>query len=212
MTWGGALLLVEASRRLARSAPVAEAAAQRPPHAGIDYRFVILGSILPDLIDKPLGVFLLREQLSNGRTIAHSLLFGLLVTLAALTRRGKVSRGLLSAALGSAAHLVLDQMWTQTDTLFWPLKGLSFQRQDISRWLQQVLEQLRSDPYTYISEAAGAVVVLALLLDLRRRHALPEFLRSGRMGSSFVRRPEPGLAAGEERPHQLQGGERPAQR
>ncbi len=198
LTWGGALLLVRASRRLRRSGRrrpgtvTNPQATRRLSGADIDYRFVIFGSLLPDLIDKPLGVFLLRKQLSNGRTIAHSLLFGLLVTLAALTRRGKVSRGLFSTALGSAAHLVLDQMWTQTHTLFWPLKGLSFERQDISRWLEQVLEQLRSDPYNYVSEAAGALIVLALLLDLRRRRALPEFLRSGKMVSPFVRRPEPG--------------------
>ncbi len=89
LTWGGALLLVRASRRLARSAPVAEAAAQRPPDAGIDYRFVILGSILPDLIDKPLGLFILRKQISNGRTFAHSLLFASLIGLTSLARPGK---------------------------------------------------------------------------------------------------------------------------
>ncbi len=190
LTWGGALLLVKASRRLPASGP------RRPTSDGLDYRFLILGSMLPDLIDKPLGVFLLRKQLSNGRIFAHSLLFGVLVTLAALTRRGKVSRGLYSAALGSAAHLVLDQMWTQTHTLFWPLKGLPFERRDVSHWLDQMLKLLVSDPRTYVSEAAGALVVLGLLLDLRRRRALPEFLRSGKMVSPFVRRPEPGYTPG----------------
>ena len=58
----------------------------------------------------------------------------------------------------------------------------------------------------------GALIILALLLYLRTKRGLSEFLRSGKMGPSFVRRPEPGLAAGEERPHQLEGGERPAQR
>ncbi len=197
LTWGGTLLLAEASRRLRgsgrrRPGPMTNPqATRRLSGTDIDYRFVIFGSLLPDLLDKPLGVFLLRERLSNGRTIAHSLLFGLLVTLAARTRRGKVSRSLFSAALGTAAHLVPDQMWTQTHTLFWPLKGLPFERRDVSHWLEQMLKLLGSDPRTYVSEAAGALVVLGLLLDLRRRRALPEFLRSGKMVSPFVRHPEP---------------------
>ncbi len=169
-TWGAALLLADTSR-------------WRPSSAGIDYRLVLLGSMLPDLIDKPLGLFILRKQLSNPRTLAHSLLFSLLVALAALGRREKAGSALGSVALGSLTHLVLDRMWEQTDTLLWPLKGLSFERRDISDWLGQTLETLLSDPYVYLSEVVGAAVIVTLVADLKARQSLPEFLRSGRMSA-----------------------------
>ena len=46
----------------------------------IDLRFPLLGTLLPDIIDKPLGYIFFREALSSDRTAAHSLLF--LVSLA----------------------------------------------------------------------------------------------------------------------------------
>ena len=35
----------------------------------VDYRFILLGSILPDLIDKPIGNVFLSHIFSNGRTL-----------------------------------------------------------------------------------------------------------------------------------------------
>ena len=50
----------------------------------IDYRLVIIGSLLPDLIDKSVGQWLLPEIFSHAdRSFAHTLLFnsGLMVFL-----------------------------------------------------------------------------------------------------------------------------------
>ena len=189
LTWGGALLLVKASRRLPASGP------RRPTAGSLDYRLLILGSMLPDLIDKPLGVFLLRKQLSNGRIFAHSLLFTSLVGLASLALRGRARRALVPVTLGSAAHLVLDHMWTQTNVLLWPLRGWRPERRDVSHWLEQMLDVLVSDPYTYISEAAGAGAITAILTSLLKRRGLSEFIKSGWMRA--------GLDAGEKRPQQM---------
>src|SRR3972149_3188700 len=144
LTWGGALLLVRASRRMTAfkrqpsgPASAGDGVARRPPAAGLDYRFLILGSMLPDLIDKPLGVFLLRKQLSSGRTFAHSLVFVSAIGIASMAWRGKAGRALIPLALGSAAHLVLDRMWMQTDVLFWPLRGWLPPRGGVSHWLER---------------------------------------------------------------------------
>ncbi len=210
LTWGGALLLAEASRRLRgsgrrRSGPMTNAqATRRLSDANIAYRFVIFGSLLPDLIDKPLGLFILRKQISNGRTFAHSLLFASLIGLTSLARPGKARRVLAPLALGSAAHLVLDRMWMQPNVLFWPLQGWLPERQDVSHWLEQMLEQLLSDPYTYVSEALGAGAIAGLLASLLKGHHFHEFIRTGWMRSS--------LAAGEEGTQQMQGRQRPAER
>lgn len=70
---------------------------------------VILGALLPDLIDKPIYL----AQLSiYGRTLGHSLLFfGLLCAIAALAqqrKRGEARIALSWLAAGTGTHLLLD--------------------------------------------------------------------------------------------------------
>jgi membrane-bound metal-dependent hydrolase YbcI (DUF457 family) len=194
------------------SVPDCERAGRRPTAGGLDYRFLILGSILPDLVDKPLGLFILREELSNGRIFAHSLLFVVLLLLAALAWRRSAGPALSLLALGSAAHLALDRLWMDPNTLLWPLLRWRPERQDVSDWPEQMLEQLFTDPYVYVSEVVGAALVAALLASLLARRGLRGFALSGRMGRRLEGLPGFGLAAGEERPQQLQRGEGTAQR
>lgn len=40
----------------------------------VDYRLVLIGSMLPDIIDKPLGIAF-PAALGSGRTVAHTFLF-----------------------------------------------------------------------------------------------------------------------------------------
>jgi inner membrane protein len=210
VTWGGTLLLSRLWRRL----PVlgAGTATDRPLVAAIDYRFVILGSILPDLIDKPLGVFILADELSNGRVFAHSLLFVLLLLAAALVWWRTAGPVLSCLALGSAAHLILDRLWRDPETLFWPLLQLRPERQDVSDWPQQMLEHLFATPYVYVSEVVGAVIVAALLASLAARGGLRTFARSGRMNGRTEEVGGLRLAPREERPQQLKRRQRPAER
>ncbi len=61
-------------------------ARDRPPLASftgrVDYRLILLGSLLPDTIDKPVGLLILRDFFSNGRIFGHSFLFSLLILAA----------------------------------------------------------------------------------------------------------------------------------
>lgn len=43
----------------------------------IDYRVVLLGSLMPDIIDKGILFFLSGERFRSGRMFAHSFLFTL---------------------------------------------------------------------------------------------------------------------------------------
>ncbi|WP_196769050.1 metal-dependent hydrolase [Neomoorella thermoacetica] len=54
-----------------------------PPEL-IDYRLVLIGSMLPDIIDKPLGGVIFKETLGNGRIYAHTLVFLLFAWAAGL--------------------------------------------------------------------------------------------------------------------------------
>ena len=69
----------------------------------MDLRFVALGAILPNLVDKPIGSLLFWDHFRNGRIYAHALVFsvGLLVVVMLLTRRGTVIRkALVGLAVG----------------------------------------------------------------------------------------------------------------
>jgi hypothetical protein len=83
-----------------------------------------LGAILPDIVDKPLGHLLLQSTLDSGRIIAHTLLFLGLVSAAGLMAwRYRLTPLVLVLAMGVASHLVLDTMWDNPTTLFWPALG-----------------------------------------------------------------------------------------
>lgn len=51
----------------------------------MDYKLIIIGSLLPDIIDKPAGMILL--PLENGRVFGHTLLFILLLLIIGLKYR-----------------------------------------------------------------------------------------------------------------------------
>jgi len=210
-TWGGVVLLSGLPRWPVPFGSRLHRWGRRLPNAAIDYRFVIVGSVLPDLIDKPLGVMVLRDELGNVRTLGHSLLFVFLLLMASVGFRGGLRRALSLMAAGSAAHMVLDRLWMDTDTLFWPLLGWKRDSQNVSAWLEQSMDQLFSDPYTYVSEAIGGVVVAALLAFLLTNRGLREFVRTGRMARRSHEMPS-SLDAGEERAQQVHGGQRAAER
>lgn len=81
-----------------------------------DYRLVVVGALLPDLIDAPFG----------GARLAHTLVFAVAVlTLVMLGTRGRrhVRRSLLAVPIGIFAHLVADAMWARTETFWYPAFG-----------------------------------------------------------------------------------------
>ncbi len=88
----------------------------------VDFRLVMVGSLLPDIIDKPLGSY--RLPLGNGRVYAHTLLFLLaMITLGILSFRWRKGLVVPTLAFGTLCHLLLDSMWAHPRTLFWPLLG-----------------------------------------------------------------------------------------
>ncbi|MFQ5917791.1 MAG: metal-dependent hydrolase [Candidatus Binatia bacterium] len=151
----------------------------------IDYRLILLGSILPDIIDKPLGIWLLGD----GRALAHSLLFSaLLVALGLLLYARRRSTGLLSLSFGSIVHLLLDKIWLDPGIFLWPIFGWSFERGDASSWLERWLETLTTEPSVYVPEVIGALLLGALFFYLVRRGTLHSFVRTGTADRGMKRR------------------------
>jgi len=150
------------------------------PATSIDYRLLFLGSMLPDIIDKPLGLYFLADQLSNGRIYAHTLLFALLLLLSgfALYLAGRNTGGLVLAG-GVLAHLVLDGMWDTPHTFLWPLYGFTFDKHPAGDWLPGIFEALTSEPSVYIPEIIGALLLLAFFRQLLRDRRMGEFFKTG---------------------------------
>lgn len=88
----------------------------RPLRKGLPFRWLLLGTLLPDIIDKPtyyvlklltgkqgaeLGLF------SGTRLFGHTALFLLLLSAVAFARKSKI---LAAVALGIATHFALDLM------------------------------------------------------------------------------------------------------
>lgn len=126
----------------------------------IDLRLLLIGSLLPDIIDKPIGLYFFRETFSNGRIFCHTLLFLILVTVAGLYfYRHHNKTWLLAFSFGILTHLILDQMWYTPRTLLWPLLGLNFERIDLSSWAANIFHALLTDPAVYIPELVGVVIL-----------------------------------------------------
>ncbi len=148
----------------------------------IDIRLLLVGSLLPDIIDKPLGQIIFRESISNGRIFCHTLLFLLLITLGGIIVLRRSHRNwLLVLALGTFSHHILDGMWQQPRILYWPVLGLTFPRVYLQDYLQVLFQSLLTSPRVYIPEAIGLVIFAALVWWLIRRKALYSFIRNGQI-------------------------------
>jgi len=143
----------------------------------VDYRLVLLGAMLPDLIDKPLGVALGLET----RLWAHSLVF--FVSLLALSWIRSL-RPLLWVAFGVATHLLLDRIWAMPWVVLWPALGWTFPPDGATLW--GFVEPLLADPFVIAGEVAGAIILIlfAGAHGIRSWSALRLFLRNGRVAKA----------------------------
>jgi len=82
----------------------------------IDARLLLIGSLLPDIIDKPVGTFLFRESLSNGRIFCHTLAVLLFITLTGIylyQSHGKIWLLVLSFGTFTKCGLLLKRCFGQ---------------------------------------------------------------------------------------------------
>ena len=139
-----------------------------------DYRLVIVGALLPDVVDAAFG----------GAALAHSvrgsivLLF--LVMLLTIGRRS-LRRHLIALPIGTFLHLVFDGAFTTSQAFWWPLAGGSL--------AEHPLPVTSRGWWNLLLEAIGLVILLWAwrrfgLADPRRRRL---FLREGRLDPALVR-------------------------
>lgn len=143
----------------------------------IDLKYLAIGAILPDLIDKPVGKVIFESTFANGRIIGHTLLFSCLLALAGiyLYIKGKDTRG-FAIASGSFLHIFEDQAWERPQTFFWPLLGWDFPKDSIDyTGLGYLIMMLKRSfepelSKTFIAEVLGAGIIAVVAGNwLRRR-------------------------------------------
>ena len=150
----------------------------------MDLRWVALGAILPDLIDKPIGSMLFNDFFGTHRLAAHAVIFPVLgmAVVISITQRGSgMRKGLIGLVIGVLFHLVLDGAWSDPEAFWWPLFGVTFPAvPDSAFW--PLLQRMAGDPVVWMGEAAG----IAYLLFVWRRHLsgpgeVGQALRRGRV-------------------------------
>ena len=118
----------------------------------------ILGSVLPDLIDKPLG-YIVFPSIGDGRLIAHSLIGFALILL--ITGALYKDRFVIAAlGIGILTHQILDEMWKIPVNWFYPILGPFpvYQMEDYFGW--GLMREL-----TTPSEYLFALGILILLMN-----------------------------------------------
>lgn len=146
----------------------------------IDYRVVLVGSILPDIIDKPIGAYLLRSTFHNSRIFAHTLVFSVILLITGIyfmVRREKNKT--LLFGICSSIHLILDSMWLYPSILFWPYFGWGFPERPEGNWIKDDIFRLISDPNYWLPEVIGFVIIAYYFIRLIKNKQIQSFIRQG---------------------------------
>jgi len=148
----------------------------------VDIRWLLIGSLLPDIIDKPVGLYLFKDTFDNGRIFSHTLLFLVLISAGGFFLWKRYHRvWMFSLAAGTLMHLILDESWLAPGTLFWPLFGLEFPEIELADFMRHIFEALFLVPKTSISELIGLIIVIWFVLVLIRRKTTGNFLKYGQV-------------------------------
>lgn len=153
----------------------------------LDVRLLILGSMFPDIIDKPLSFF----GFGDGRFITHTLLVTVIFILASLYLfLYHRKTWLLAIAIGMCTHLILDLMWVTPETFFWPLFGWMLPSSPYRMSFTQIglwWHTLITNPNTAISEAIGFLILAVCTIILVHQNILKSILIKGKVNPSAGR-------------------------
>jgi inner membrane protein len=146
----------------------------------IDYRFVLLGAVFPDVLDGLLSVFSFGGP--AGRSVGHSLLAVVIVSVAIIVVTSGTRRlALFGVGVGWLLHLVGDGMWQAPLTFFWPAFGLRFSASPGEPYSLDLVVHPVSHLSTWGGEVLGAMILawFYVAFELHDRARLRLFLRDG---------------------------------
>lgn len=146
----------------------------------IDVRILMVGAMLPDIIDKPVGMFLFSNTFHNGRIFSHTLVFLLLLTVVGLILfKTKRQVWMLTLAAGTFTHLILDGMWGIPGTFFWPFLGWKFATINLEGIIGNMFKGIVSSPVIFTSEAIGLGIIIWYWVFAIQRKQLGAMFKTG---------------------------------
>lgn len=134
----------------------------------LDYRLVMLGSILP-----------IGEVVLGGPRVLHTLVASVAllgVVMLATQKRRLVRRRWICLPIGMMMHLALDGIWATTEVFWWPFFGAGFGTGGLP-------ELGHSVPVTVVMELVGAAALVwcYVTFGLRDPENRATFLRTGHL-------------------------------
>ena len=124
----------------------------------IDYRYILIGAVLPDIVDGVARHFLDYE--GSGRGAAHGLLsFMVLAVLVVVAFKGETRLALFGVPVGWLTHIVLDGIWQTPKTFLWPAFGTAFDASPAEPYSWALI----LDPGAHLMLWAGEIVGLLAL-------------------------------------------------
>jgi hypothetical protein len=98
----------------------------------VDYRVVAVASLLPDVIDKPLGRIIFKSRFDSGRIFGHTLLLNVALLCVLFFMRGRAKRLFVLVPISSLLHLAEDGVWSTPKVFWWPFFGTTFPKDPLS--------------------------------------------------------------------------------
>lgn len=150
----------------------------------IDYRLVIVSSLLPDLIDKSLEKFLGNSFTFTyeSRAIGHSLAFlGIIGIFMIAQWFWKRDAWLVPVFLGTLFHDVFDVMWLHPGIFFWPLEGWQFPKPTDEAWLGTIQLGWYKIQQRDFFDNLSVLILLYFFLKIALGGKIMEFVRKGRL-------------------------------
>jgi hypothetical protein len=155
----------------------------------MDVRFLVLGAVLADAIDLPVGIFT-WSTFQTPRMVGHSMVFAVavMVVVGLFTRRGPIRKKWILLAVGLFLHLALDAMWRLPETLWWPFFGWDFAPSGFETF-SSYAGSVMTSPRMWLGELAGLAYLVFLWRKshLSSRDAWQQFTSAGIVSAPIER-------------------------
>ena len=160
----------------------------------IDYRVVMLGALLPDIIDKPIVEIMYGLKTHSGHWFAHSLIFSHLLILVGIAFLViKKNKNFLLFGICSLLHQFMDIMILKPNIFIYPFFGkILFIVPKNLGFVDKVMEPIYRripyfrdvkdyflEPYIYIFELIGGLFMVYYIWEMIKKKRIKLFFKKG---------------------------------
>ena len=150
----------------------------------IDYRILLISSLLPDLFDKSLGKVLGNTSwiVYESRAFGHSLVFvGLIGIIMAIHWLWDKDTWLLPVFLGTLFHDAFDVMWIHPGIFFWPVEGWQFPAPTNEAWIGKFRLGWYQIEQRELFDKISLLILLYFFMKIGLKGNMIEFMKKGKM-------------------------------